>query len=394
MGRDGVGDKIRLLLLLAVTASTQGTQPWEPHFLKAYPAAVCNDGSPAVYYYRAGTQQSRHWLVYLEGGLWCWDKASCKPGTAGITTSVHFPREPKAIELWASHLRGFFDDEGSAFAGAHIAYVRTCSNDAFMGDSGASGPGSWHYRGSRIVEAAFADLRKKTGLGARFGDRVVYGGCSAGARGAIVSIDYVATFLVGKADVLGMFDSAFWVPVQPLHPDYVTAFEDQTALVMTLHNSSLFISDECERAHPGTMRWKCLFPAYRLPFVRTPYIVSHSQYDKFSINWNLRRGAWLPKEHLNNTVLKWSEQYRQKVIDYLPIPEPGTGVVVFSAACYFHCSTMFKCMHQIRVHGTSLMEFLAEWLTPGAPAKPTSVRLQDKCKGFDCGECCKLMPVM
>lgn len=37
--------------------------------LAAYPNAVCNDGSPAAYYYSQGTDPSL-WLVYLEGGAW------------------------------------------------------------------------------------------------------------------------------------------------------------------------------------------------------------------------------------------------------------------------------------------------------------------------------------
>jgi Pectinacetylesterase len=39
------------------------------------PGAVCNDGSPGAIYYAAGDPMK--WVVYLAGGGWCWDEATC-----------------------------------------------------------------------------------------------------------------------------------------------------------------------------------------------------------------------------------------------------------------------------------------------------------------------------
>lgn len=38
---------------------------------------VCNDGTPAAYYYRRGEDASR-WVVHQQGGWWCWDEYSCQ----------------------------------------------------------------------------------------------------------------------------------------------------------------------------------------------------------------------------------------------------------------------------------------------------------------------------
>ena len=38
---------------------------------------TCNDGSAAGYYIRRNTE-SRVWIVYLEGGWFCHDQASCE----------------------------------------------------------------------------------------------------------------------------------------------------------------------------------------------------------------------------------------------------------------------------------------------------------------------------
>lgn len=371
------------MLFAPMLAPAEKARVWEPQFLEEYPLALCNDGSPAVYYFSSGDPQSRIWLVYLEGGMWCWDHESCRPGLHGVSSSNSFPRTEQAMALWASKQHGIFEATSSPFAHAHIAYVRTCSNDAFLGDSSPTENDKslrWHFRGKRIIDAVFADLRKSTNLGDRSEDRVVYGGCSAGARGALMSLDYVASTLAGRAKVFGLFDSPLWVPILPLGPS-VVSFEHQTRKATALFNNSAFINEDCGRAYPGSLRWKCLFPAFRLPFVRTPYLLSHSQYDKFAINWNLRRFWWLPKDKLNQTVRDFAEQYRRLVINYLPSPTLNSGTTVFSSACYYHCTTMFQFVHWVRVGGRTLMELLERWLI----APTAAALLREDCKGFDCG---------
>ena len=37
--------------------------------------AVCNDGSPAGFYFKAGNPDL--WIVHLQGGGWCYDQPSC-----------------------------------------------------------------------------------------------------------------------------------------------------------------------------------------------------------------------------------------------------------------------------------------------------------------------------
>ena len=43
--------------------------------LAAHPLALCNDGTPAAYYFRKAPSQSEQaniWVVYLQGGGECW----------------------------------------------------------------------------------------------------------------------------------------------------------------------------------------------------------------------------------------------------------------------------------------------------------------------------------
>ena len=66
-----------------------------------------------------------------------------------------------------------------------------------MGDVGPS-EATWSYsfRGRRIIAAALSQLVTQHGLGSNFPGstttpRLVFGGCSAGARGAMVNLDFI-----------------------------------------------------------------------------------------------------------------------------------------------------------------------------------------------------------
>lgn len=376
--------------VLALSAREAGSNPWEPHFLNEYPLAVCNDGSPAAYYYRPGNPALRRWLVFLEGAGWCWDEKSCSLSWhMRLGTSIEFPQTPTAISAWGNALQGIFDDSGrSPLQDTNVAYVRTCSNDAFMGDTGpqpgaASQPGhGWHFRGRQIIEATFADLRKKTGLGDRVGDRVIYGGCSSGARGAMVSLDYVATSLAGLADVVGLLDSAIWLPIRPRAKTLVS-FGEQTRMFLALANATTFLDEACVRRYPSAQSYKCLEGAFRLPFVRAPFFLIHSQYDLFGISMNVF-GRFLPSAHLNEEEQHYAEYYRSQVVKYLPTPMMGSGTTVFSPACYSHCTITSQAVYKMKADGVKLLDALQHWLS-ATSAQAATGWIRDRCAGFDCG---------
>ena len=68
-----------------------------------------------------------------------------------------------------------------------------------MGDAGPESNGwNWNFRGQRILEATLAKLQSGSGnftLGMASGTRLLVGGCSAGARGAVFSADSVAAMV-------------------------------------------------------------------------------------------------------------------------------------------------------------------------------------------------------
>ena len=76
-----------------------------------------------------------------------------------------------------------------------------------MGDTEAFG---YQFRGQSILSAVLNDLQSAKGLAS--GSRLLFGGCSAGARGAMVHLDSVAAALPGIEACL----SPFFIPQQHL----------------------------------------------------------------------------------------------------------------------------------------------------------------------------------
>ena len=64
-------------------------------------------------------------------------------------------------------------------------------------------------------------LVENKGLGSGLGgrrDRLIFGGASAGARGAMVHLDYVQEMLgeaASNVDVVGFLDSPAWIDKEP-----------------------------------------------------------------------------------------------------------------------------------------------------------------------------------
>ena len=115
-------------------------------YLDAYPDAVCNDGSAAGYAFkRSSGGKANVWLVYLEGGGWCWDEKSCAIRSRDRNYLV-------SNAGWGAQFAGTgiqgSDPAQTPFADANLVYIKYCSSDLFVGNvSAADNPIGWHFRG-------------------------------------------------------------------------------------------------------------------------------------------------------------------------------------------------------------------------------------------------------
>jgi Pectinacetylesterase len=124
----------------------------------------------------------------------------------------------------------------------------------------------YQFRGARIVDAVLSSLVATKGMGnGTLPAKLIFGGCSAGGRGAAFSLDYVSTTLEragaapGSIDVYGLLDAALWIDVPP-EVEGVVSQQCQTAALAQMVNATR-LGAACEAAYPGLESWKCLFGA-------------------------------------------------------------------------------------------------------------------------------------
>lgn len=201
----------------------------------ADPAALCNDGTPAVLYVRAGRDAgAARWLIWLDSGGGCTSAAGCARRWCGNTA----PNSPaKMSSRWAPAGivgEGIFDAAPSSgtndFADWNQVHVYYCSSDTWVGqidhprlrsDDGETPDYAIHFRGAAIVDATIdaliAGVRSDDGLVAlpRLGDAqtVLFAGSSAGAGGVRMHADAVGDVLRAVnpgVDYRAVVDAGIW----------------------------------------------------------------------------------------------------------------------------------------------------------------------------------------
>lgn len=195
--------------------------------LTAFPDALCNDGSPAIFYYRPASDpaDADKWIIQLQGGGSCQsgDECAgrwCNEGTAFSLVGMSSAPAPKQSIDGHGILGRSADDPalGPNPTGSYNqVFVKYCSSDAWLGTARdvvldghhpltqAGVTYRTHFLGRRIVEATLATLRQD-GVAALSYDGqtmpdlddakvVVFGGASAGGAGTIHGGDHVEELL-------------------------------------------------------------------------------------------------------------------------------------------------------------------------------------------------------
>jgi len=324
--------------------------------------ALCNDGSPAGFYYappEAGLAEDPPvWVLYQQGGNWCWDDESCRSRSAGYTSSTNWPSE---------YTGGGIFEEGRLGASAHRIYLRYCTSDGYLGNR--TGPLGWHFRGRPVVTAVIEEMAA-LGMGSVQGTRLIYGGCSAGARGAYYNIDWLQTLLPSTVSLRGYFDSPLWIELDPVPLlGSSTSLRAQCEAIAALHGDAL--DEKCVQAYGEP--WRCLLAESSLSLVETPSLVFAHQDDSFQIGVGIgsRWVLWIP------SAWTWWTQLRARTIEALKaLPSRHA---VFSYACYGHCVSTSNNYNTRQVQGQTLQDAVEQFVFEG-----TVSRTIQQCSGFDC----------
>lgn len=328
--------------------------------------ALCNDGTPAGFYYAAPASQPAQeppvWLLFQQGGWWCWNNASCSERKRTENPSL------TSSSGWETQLDlGGIFAEGRIATSAHRIYLRYCTSDAYLGNR--TGPLGWHFRGRSVLAATIEEMLA-LGMGSTPGTRLLYGGCSAGGRGASYNIDWLRdSLLPASVTVRGFLDSPLWVDLPVLAPGQ-TSLREQCEAQADLHADAL--DSACLASH-ASEAWRCLLGESYLPFVEVPSVVFAYQDDTFQL-WNAMGHSARPAIAAEEGFASRLREQSLAALRALPRRH-----AVFSAACWDHCVYGWRGYNQLRVGGDTPQTVAEKLLFEDA-----TVWAIDECSGFDC----------
>lgn len=357
------------------------------------PLAVCFDGSPAGYYWKPSPTGSNVWIVHLAGGGWCYNERTCQQRCNDPQTPLCSSRTWPPMYLFSGV---FSPSEDSLLQDANMAYVGYCTCDAHMGDAETFGR---QFRGARVVKAVIRDMQQH-GLGTHDDRRdiLVFGGASAGGRGAMVHLEYLPELLGSAArnvDVLGFLDSPLWIDIPSPSFSSFPGFAPQCKAAYENFNIS-HLGYTCVDAYPRADHWKCLMGQYRMPFIARAYLLVASSFDSYQLENILGHRPQSQEEE--EFAMEFARRTVALVTElFFSWPLNAThSNAVFSWACYNHAMSIspagfdgYMCGPWAVTMDAALQQFLG--LAPVISSRPFG--WIERCEGFDCGAGCSVMNV-
>jgi beta-glucuronidase len=185
--------------------------------------ARCNDGTPFAFRVRVSPTGSRNWVVALRGGGFCDDYAvPCLRSMDLMSTVPQADGEHQVPDKENGGIMDVSAAENPRFHDANLVYAPYCSSDFWAGTRTARIPTlqdpdpGWYFSGRLNAQAMMETLVRRYGLADDGGDggvRLLYSGTSAGATGALNTVDLAAAMLpsVAAAGDLHLLVDAGWL---------------------------------------------------------------------------------------------------------------------------------------------------------------------------------------
>ena len=221
---------------------------------------TCNDGSPAGYYIRRNPS-SRKWVLFLEGGWYCYDQVSCEARWLRLRTlmsSSQWPEEKTVGGIMSSD-----HNENPHFAEANHVLLPYCSSDSWAGTSTSSKDQQFSFMGADIMQEVIRELFSWEQLAA--GTELYLAGSSAGGTGVLINLDPVADLvrtLGSRMRVRGIVDSGWFLDNDPFSASNKVARSPSATVALGTQLWRARVPDSCAQAFPGE-HWKCFF-GYRI----------------------------------------------------------------------------------------------------------------------------------
>nr|XP_054315659.1 palmitoleoyl-protein carboxylesterase NOTUM isoform X2 [Pongo pygmaeus] len=118
-------------------------------------SVTCNDGSPAGYYLKE-SRGSRRWLLFLEGGWYCFNRENCDSRydtMRRLMSSRDWPRTRTGTGILSSQ-----PEENPYWWNANMVFIPYCSSDVWSGASSKSEKNEYAFMGALIIQEVVREL--------------------------------------------------------------------------------------------------------------------------------------------------------------------------------------------------------------------------------------------
>lgn len=323
--------------------------------------AVCLDGSTPGYFLRKGSGKgSKNWIIYLQGGAWCESEDACLGRSRmHLGSSLFFKPLGNPGGILSNN-----DKENPEFYNWNVAYLPYCDGSSFSGNR--SDPvqveGSLlYFRGFRILDSTISELLSDTDL--KEASHVVFSGTSAGGLAVMLHADYVRSKLPKKVSFRALADSGFFLDTASRKQKKHRKFRKIMQSVFKLHDCTNGVPQKCVDNMSGKELWKCIFPQYFLPFVKSRMFIVNPLYDSWQLGhvWEIacaaRPYSCTPKE------LKQIKKFRKTTLKAMKgVIKGSKNLALFADSCIDHGQVIFNAQwNTIKVMRKSISSSFAKW---------------------------------
>ena len=377
------------------------------------PTAVCLDGSPGEFHFRAGVAPTRKWVISFEGGGWCYSETDCWKRSRGALGSSKRISAPTVFE---GPLENDCVKNPELCTYNHVL-LKYCDGNSFSGNRDAPievNGDKLYFRGHRILAAALKMLLSQLGMHAA--EAVLLTGCSAGGLSTLLHADYVGNVLKAGTKGLQIYKV---LPLSSIFPTTIPnvagqfVFAEQMKAVYELHNASSGVHQGCIQNTPLQDQWQCNTAQRVYPLIDAPVMLVQSLYDAWSTScifgaqavppssphngncsgfsaWRNCLGAqtdinfmgpdsldlvWRqPSKCSGEQVASINSEWRDGVLALIQAAptysKPGNGA--FMHSCYIHCASLADhgglvaptckdCWNSLAVGGVSIQQAVHSW---------------------------------
>ncbi|CAB4056255.1 NOTUM [Lepeophtheirus salmonis] len=294
---------------------------------------TCNDGSPAGYYMRRNSH-SRRWVIFLEGGWYCYDNISCESRWIRLRSLMSSERWPSVKTVGG--ILSSDVSENPHFSDANHILIPYCSSDSWSGTS--------------------KNGRNKFSL---CGSELYLSGSSAGGTGVLINVDSVAESIkrFGRNELVvrGISDSGWFLDSNPFLLEVMAVTKKEIAhLLEPSAKERIYGKPRCTPSAKklSAKRLPIVFFGYKVyPLIKSPLFIFQWQFDE----------AQMIADNVGAPVTKAQWNFIHRMGDQLR-DSFNNVTAVFSPACISHSVLTKRNWISIEVDGVTLPDALNCWI--------------------------------